>query len=154
MELQRLNPKLLSLVLACCVTAIGCNRNPATYPIKGKVQFPSGSAVRMGTIETKSRELGLNARGIIQNDGTFELTTFTEGDGAVAGLHDVVVVQMVMHGEEFSSKVSTFGMVDPKHNSYRTSGLSFEVKPEGPNEVLLKVEPFRGKELSEKDHKH
>ena len=108
----------------------------------------------MGTIETKSRELGLNARGTIQNDGTFELTTFNEGDGAVAGLHDVVVVQMVLHGEEFSSKVSTFGMVDPKHNSYRTSGLSFEVKPDGTNEVVLKVDPFRGKELSEKDHKH
>lgn len=145
---------LACLLSALILLSLGCSRNPPTYPVKGKVVFPSGANVRMGTIETKSRSLGLNARGTIQTDGTFELTTFSPGDGAVAGTHDCVVIQMVMHAEEFSGKVSSFGMIDPKHNSYSTSGLSFEVKPEGPNEVTLEVSPFRGKEVSDQQHKH
>ncbi|MFO0942352.1 MAG: hypothetical protein U0930_16560 [Pirellulales bacterium] len=150
---------MTSRTLAFCISALflltlGCNRNPATYRVKGKVVFPSGANVRMGTIETKSRTLKLNARGTIQKDGSFELTTFSPGDGAVAGVHDCVIVQMVTNAEEFSGKVSSFGMIDPKHNSYTTSGLSFEVKPEGPNEITLEVSPIRGKELSEEQHKH
>lgn len=133
---------------------VGCNRNPPTYMVKGKVQFPSGSPVKMGTIETKSRDLKINARGTINTDGTFELTTFTSNDGAVAGWHDCVVVQVIIQGEEFGGKVSKYGIVDPKHGSYSTSGLAFEVKPEGTNEVLVQVDPYGGKELSDKSHKH
>lgn len=111
--------RLLLAILACgAALSMGCNRNPTTYPIKGRVHFPSGSPVRMGTIETKSRELGINARGTINSDGSFELTTFQPGDGAVAGWHDCVVVQLIIHGEEFKGKVSSFGVVDPKHASY------------------------------------
>ena len=132
----------------------GCNRGPATYPVKGKVVFPSGAPVRMGTIETKSRDLKINARGTIQSDGTFELSTFAPSDGAVQGWHDCVVVQIVTHGEELAGKVSTFGVVDPSHNSYHTSGLAFEVKPDQDNQVSLQVKPYRGKETSEKAHQH
>lgn len=108
----------------------------------------------MGTIETKSRDLGINARGSIQKDGSFQLTTFEPNDGAVAGWHDCVVIQVVMHGEELAGKVSKYGIVDPKHNSYATSGISFEVKPEGTNEIKLQVQPLQGKEQPEKSHKH
>jgi hypothetical protein len=141
-------------LLVGLILAGGCNRNPATYVVKGKVRFPSGAPVRMGTIETKSRDLGLNARGTINSDGTFELTTFKPGDGAVAGWHDCVIVQMIIRADEFSGKVSTFGVVDSKHNSYGSSGLSFEVSPTQPNEISLEVSPYGGKEASEKMHAH
>lgn len=147
--------RLLLAILACgAALSVGCNRNPTTYPIKGRVHFPSGSPVRMGTIETKSRELGINARGTINSDGSFELTTFQPGDGAVAGWHDCVVVQLIIHGEEFKGKVSSFGVVDPKHASYGSSGLSFEVSPTQTNQVSLEVSPLRGKEVPEKLHSH
>jgi hypothetical protein len=142
---------LYLLVLSCFFT--GCDGNPPTYPVSGKVVFPSGSAVRMGTIETKSRTLGVNARGKIQSDGTFQLTTFEPDDGAVAGVHDCVVVQLVI-GEDLKSPGSSFGVVDPKHNSYQTSGLTIEVKPDSTNQFVLRVDAFRGKELSEKHHQH
>lgn len=146
--------KLFQLAICGILLSIGCNRNPPTYPVKGRVHFPSGSPVRMGTIEAKSRDLAINARGVINSDGTFELSTFTPGDGAVAGWHDCVVVQLVMHAEELNAKISTFGVVDPKHNSYGSSGLSFEVSDTQPNSIDLEVSPFRGKELSDKMHNH
>jgi hypothetical protein len=146
--------KFFRLALLGIVISIGCNRDPATYPVNGRVRFPSGAAVRMGTIETKSRDLGINARGNINSDGTFQLTTFQPGDGAVAGWHDCVIVQLIIHGEELGGKVSTYGVVDPKHNSYSTSGLSFEVSASQPNEITLEVSPYRGKEAPEKSHKH
>lgn len=146
--------KLVTLVILGILVATGCNRHPATYPVKGRVSFPSGSPVRMGTIETKSRDLGINARGSINSDGSFELTTFEPGDGAVAGWHDCVIVQMVMHGEELKGKVSNYGVVDPRHNAYSSSGLSFRVTPEQTNEITLEVTPLRGVEAPEKSHTH
>lgn len=107
----------------------------------------------MGTVETKSRSLGLNARGKIESDGTFQLTTFEPNDGAVAGVHDCVVVQLVI-GEELNKTGSAYGVVDPKHNSYKSSGLTIEVKPDSGNQVVLRVDAYRGKELSEKQHQH
>ncbi len=106
----------------------------------------------MGTIETKSRDLGINARGKINSDGTFQLSTFNPMDGAVVGTHDCVVVQLVL-AEELTTTGSTFGVVDPKHNSYASSGLTIDVRPEN-NEVILEVTAFRGRETAEKDHKH
>ena len=146
-----MKPQSIGVLIACIL--LGCDRNPPTYPVSGKVSFPSGAPVRMGTIETKSREMGINARGKIASDGSFTLTTFKPDDGAVAGVHDCVVVQLVI-AEDLPKTGGTFGVVDPKHNSYFTSGLSIDVNPEGPNEFRLEVSPFRGKEASEKDHKH
>jgi hypothetical protein len=143
----------LVLVSILCILLVGCHRDPPTYAVSGKVKFPSGAPVRMGTVETKSRDTGLQARGTIESDGSFQLTTFRPGDGAVAGIHDCVVVQIVMT-EGTGVGGSTYGVVDPKHNSYHTSGLTIEVKPNETNEVLLEVTAFRGKEASERDHKH
>ncbi len=93
------NIALLGLSIAsllCC----GCSSGQLeTYPTKGKVKFKSGAPVHVGTVELKSREHGVQARGDIQPDGTFELSTYSKGDGAVAGTHDCVVVQFVMTEE-------------------------------------------------------
>lgn len=141
----------------CLVLAVGCllgcNRQPATYSVQGQIQFPSGAAVRVGTVEVRSRSLGINARGAIEPDGSFQLTTFSPGDGAVEGIHDCVVVQMVI-AEDVRQSASAFGVVDPKHGSYKTSGLTIDVKPDSENKVILKVDALGGKELKAKDHKH
>jgi len=107
----------------------------------------------MGTIETKSRSLGINSRGKIASDGTFQLSTFSPNDGAVVGLHDCVIVQLVI-GEELAKPGSSFGVVDIRHNSYSTSGLTIDVQPGGNNEFRLEVSALRGREPSEKEHRH
>ena len=146
-------PVMAIMVLGLVSLLPGCRRDPPTYPVRGRVTFPSGAVVRTGTVETRSRELGTNARGSIQPDGTFQLSTFQSNDGAVAGLHDCVVVQLVI-AEGLGTAVSTLGGVDPRHNSYRTSGLTIEVLPQPLNEVRLEVSAIGGKELPERDHKH
>lgn len=106
----------------------------------------------MGTIELKSREHGVQARGTIENDGSFSLTTYEEGDGAVAGEHDAVVVQFIMTEDVSGHSPSTIGVVDRRFASYSTSDLVVEIKSDGPNDVLVEVEGIR-KEQPE-DHKH
>ncbi len=135
---------LLTLVLAGC-----SDGRLKTYPAKGKVTFKSGSPVHVGTIELKSREHGIQARGTIDSEGNFILTTYTEDDGAVAGIHDCVVVQFVMTEEMSGFKPSALGVVHPKFASYSTSGLTVEIKPDQANDLKIEVEGVKKISASE-----
>lgn len=135
-------------VLGC----VGCSDQLRTYPVSGKVKFNTGGPVHVGTVELKSREHGVQARGAIESDGSFTLTTYEDGDGAVAGMHDCVVVQFVITEGVENYRASTIGVVNPKYGSYASSGLSVEIKPESPNEVVIEVEGVLKKQPE--DHKH
>lgn len=148
---------LLPLLLCTCLVASqGCGSGqPPAYPTKGHVTFANGSPVRTGTIELKSREHSIQARGTIGPDGQFILTTYREGDGAVAGVHDCVIVQMVVVEDLKARNHGVYGVVNPKHASYQTSGLTCTVEPKAGNELTVTVEGV-GKLVeggSEKDHK-
>ena len=131
---------LLSLAIAFA-SVLGCsNGRLKTYPAKGKVSFKTGSPVHVGTVELKSREHGVQARGAIDKDGNFTLTTYVDGDGAVAGIHDCVVVQFVMTEEMKDFKPSAVGVVHPRFASYSTSGLSVEISADQPNDLKIEVE--------------
>lgn len=120
---------------------VGCSDGRLkTYPAKGKIVFKSGSPVHVGMIELKSREHGVQARGPIEKDGSFTLTTYESGDGAVAGNHDCVVVQFVMTEEIPDFKPSALGVVHPRYASYSTSGLSVEIKADQANDLKVEVE--------------
>ena len=125
---------LLSLNVGC-----GDGRPPA-YPARGKVVFADGSPVKVGTIETKSKLHGVQATASIEIDGSFVFTTYQKGDGAVAGPHDCVVVQFVQAENIQNHKPSTLGVVNPKHASYATSGLQFEIAKDKANELVIEVE--------------
>ncbi len=120
-----------------------------TYTTRGKVLFKNGSPVHVGTVELKSREHGVQARGPIDQEGNFILTTYTEGDGAVAGIHDCVVVQFIMAEEIKDFKPSVLGVVHPRYASYSTSGLTVEIKADTENDLKLEVEGV--KKVSAKD---
>ncbi len=133
-------------------TLLGCSDRLATYPACGRVEFSSGGAVHVGTVELKSREHGVQARGSIDNDGNFALTTYNEGDGAVAGNHDCVVVQFVMTEDVAGHRPSTIGVIDRRYASYATSDLQIEILPGAKNDILLRVDGYRKDQPSE--HKH
>ncbi|GAB5405262.1 MAG: carboxypeptidase-like regulatory domain-containing protein [Aureliella sp.] len=145
----------VAFALACLVFALtGCSSQLATYEVNGKVEFENGRPVVVGMVECLSVDHNINARGDIQPDGTFTLTTFEPEDGAVAGDHKCVVIQMVI-GENMSGhRPSTVGVVDPKYASYQTSGLSIEVSPDGPNEIVLQVRGVKKQPAAGADHKH
>ncbi len=132
---------------------LGCSRNPKTYPVQGVVVFPDNKPVHVGHIEFRARESNLCARGTIQEDGKFTLTTFESGDGAVAGEHDCVVVQRVIAENIAGHTPSTYGVIDPKHASYTTSGLFAVVNPVDKNEIKLVVERIR-KDAGAASEKH
>lgn len=145
-------------VFACSLLllpfVLGCSDRLRTYPVQGKVQFVEGGGpVHVGTIELKSLEHeGIHARGEIQNDGSFELSTYEPGDGAIAGKHGCVVVQMVMTEELSGHRGSKIGVVHPRHNSYATSGLEVVIAPGKTNEIVLEVDGILKKQPEEHGH--
>ncbi|MCP4192182.1 MAG: carboxypeptidase regulatory-like domain-containing protein [Planctomycetaceae bacterium] len=86
------------LALSLCALAIvGCSAGHLpTYPTSGVVQFEDGDPVRFGSIEFYNQQHDVTARGTIDRNGRYELSTFQANDGAIAGEHQVVVIQMLM----------------------------------------------------------
>lgn len=124
----------------CCLLLSGCNDQPPTYKVLGTVEFSDGTKPKFGDVEFYSDQFKINARGKIQRDGTFTVSTFHEGDGSVAGTQKIVIMQQV--GNYLLAKSGTAtkhdhgSLIDKKHFDYRTSGLSCEIVP-GENHVHL-----------------
>ncbi len=83
---------LAALILSNCW---GCGSDSshyvgATVPVKGKVTY-KGKPLTEGQIVFQPDDSGREAYGSIQPDGTFELSTFKAGDGAIPGKHRVAV---------------------------------------------------------------
>ena len=147
--MNRLNRHQRMGLLFCCLLPLfsvaSCGaKNPATYPVKGVVLFDDGTPVTSGTVEFLSKSQSINARGEIQPDGKFTLTTFRPNDGAVAGEHDIVILQSFLsdslgevshqqHGKGQKARI-----VDPTLASYDTTTLS-ETVHEKENHFELRV---------------
>jgi hypothetical protein len=110
----------------------GCDGSPRTYPVEGKVTFPDGTPLAGAVVEFESEgapEQRVNARGVTGPDGSYKLTTFKDGDGAVAGTHRVIVVA----AQDSSGNMSG---PDPQRavalrfRKFEESGLTCIVKPE------------------------
>jgi hypothetical protein len=78
--------------VALLATFVGCGSRPIpglveTYPVKGKLSFqgkpPVGAIVVLHP--KKDGDRPVRPKGYVQEDGTFELTSFKSGDGAPAG---------------------------------------------------------------------
>lgn len=139
--------RFASVVVGLIVMSLGCGEShPPTYLVRGTVRFRSGEPVRTGRIETKSSIPSAQARGEIAEDGSFTLTTFTPGDGAVAGTHQLVISQMVLLedakivGHEHAAHSEAPSLVHPRYARYSTSGLSITIRETGENRPELIVE--------------
>src|SRR5262245_52633345 len=80
--------------LAVLVVLAGCGSSgPRTYRIPGKLTYEDGSPVPGASVvlQTTVDNKTVSARGIATPDGKFDLTTFREGDGVVAGEHQVSI---------------------------------------------------------------
>ena len=124
---------------------VGCGSGQlSVYPVEGTVVFRNGGSPMFGTIEFYNEEHKINARGKLNRDGKFTLTTYEEGDGAVAGKHEIVIIQIVTETTGLLAKAKTNvvhnhgALVARKYLDYRTSGLACDIK-EGPNTIELVV---------------
>lgn len=131
------------MLLIFCFFVIGCGDGGRPhYAVKGIVKFKKDESVAtFGLIEFRSEsEPIVTARGSIQKDGTFSLTT---GDrrGAVVGWHTVVIIQPVknLHGKV----THTHGLnAAKKYLDHRTTDLRFEVTEEvsDDEDLVLKID--------------
>jgi hypothetical protein len=143
------------LLLAFGLTCVGCNNGKLkTYPLQGEVVFANGKPVRMGTIETKSVQHGVQATGSISKDGTFQLTTYSENDGAVEGDHRCVLVQFIQAESIPNYRPSTLGVVHRRHSSYATSDLAFTISKTSENRIRLVVDGVDGLYNTTDEHGH
>ena len=126
--------------LALLLLVSGCSdgRIP-TYPVRGQVVFPDGAAVRTGIVELRSTQHPLNARGKIDRDGNFVLGTYEAADGAVAGKHQVIVIQFLANDASPDFEHDHGDPVDRRFADYGQSDLELEIS-ESANDVRLEVQ--------------
>jgi len=124
-------PVTRKLLATACLAffLVGCGPpGLATAPVRGKVTY-NGRPVPNGTVITRPEGDKPSATGEIKSDGSYELTTYSPGDGAVLGKHAV----MIMAVEDSSGKLpeersATPALIVPrKYTSFDASGLSIEV---------------------------
>jgi hypothetical protein len=127
-------------VIALLATT-GCSGSEVpTVPVKGTVTLRDGTVVETGTVEFNATEGDWTARGTIKPDGTFYLSTFTDGDGAVPGTHDAVVVQLIATEDLPLHQHDHGPTVDPRYAHYDRSGLQYSVTPDGENHITIQVD--------------
>lgn len=131
----------LFVVVSSIVLFSGCGPSrPATYPVKGKVVFENNEPCQIGTIEFRSLDHMVTARGTIEKDGSFTLTTWEPGDGAVAGSHQIIVQQLIIT-EDLSFKSHNHGKrVPPRYGDYATSGIKVTVKDQPSNDLVITLD--------------
>lgn len=111
-----------SFMMIAVVVVFGCGsgvERPPLGKVTGKVTF-NGQPVKSGSVafnpaKGPGAETGQIATGQLESDGTFTLTTFDTGDGAVIGQH-VVTVTARSEDSNFGKKKAdgTFDYVLPK----------------------------------------
>ncbi|TWT38760.1 hypothetical protein [Blastopirellula retiformator] len=124
-------------LLTAVTLAIGCAAESKTHPVNGKVQLSDGTPVQRGIVEFRTiGEDGatINAHGKIEPDGTFQLTTFEELDGAVLGEHQVIVLNPATTD---GGPVVRAPYPD-RYRRYESSDLKVTVEP-GPNDIVVEL---------------
>jgi hypothetical protein len=133
---RRQRSSLVCLLVWPIAMALGCGKSlPEVAPVSGVVEFdgkPLSGFQHAAVAFTP--EGGRPAKGTISPaDGTFELSTYTPGDGARIGQHTVAVSATVDDpSSQVEDKYPGVRFITPDKFANRdTSGLTYEVKPEG-----------------------
>lgn len=133
---------ILPTVLLCVTAAfLGCEAKSDMAPVRGKVLF-NGQPLKFGSVMFQP-EFGQPARSIIRPDGTFELWTEIEGDGARIGKNEIRVSCFegqrpdASHGE--GEPALGKSLIPTKYTSFAHSGLTYVVQPSGHADVVLEL---------------
>ncbi len=129
-------PRLFAAFTAGLILTVisGCGSDRlSTAPVEGKV-FYEGEPLKFGGVIFQPEKGGPLARGQIQPDGTFRLSTYGDGDGTVLGKHFVQITcfenQHPDASQSGGQKESGLGrsLIPVRYTRFQTSGLRTEVK--------------------------
>ena len=141
--------------LACFVafTAGGCSRQhedkwskrrPAVFPTTGSVTW-NGEPAAGALVTLHSLSHNVAASGRTDGKGEFALTTWRQGDGAVAGDHRVTIETIVIAGYDAEGGVIEVNAMPPMYEKPENSGLTATVSDKGKNQLSFAVTgPRRG----------
>lgn len=118
------------LVGALLVGLPACTGEPRTFPVKGTVMY-NGKPVPKGTVLFTPVSGGPTATGELNEEGTYRLTTYKPGDGAVLGEYRVAI--MAMEGPlQGDPPIAPPPIIPDKYSSLALSDLKANVH-EGDN---------------------
>jgi hypothetical protein len=122
------------VVAALALGLAGCGGGSGTVPVRGTVTY-KGKSVPSGTV-TFIPDAGPHATGEIGPDGSYTLTTYKAGDGAVPGSYKVVVVAMEDTSNRLPEERASLPppIVPTKYTSVATTDLTAQVK-DGENTI-------------------
>jgi hypothetical protein len=134
LELRSLGGRASGLLLVGLLVSVACQTGCApkgdltTAPVSGKITY-KGQPVPTGTIMFVPGE-GPAATGEIAKDGSYTLSTYSNGDGAVLGAHKVSITALQNVGAGLPEQKSGTppSLIPKKYISDMTSGLTAEVK--------------------------
>lgn len=127
----------LGLVLAAVA---GCGPSgPELHPAAGRVSFKGGGPVPAGAIEFDPAGAGPAARGKLDADGRFTLSTDGR-PGAAAGSYRVVIVQLAADGGAGRVHKHKGYAVHRRYASPDTSGVTREVVAGRANDFAIEVD--------------
>lgn len=94
--------KSTAVFCLCLTLAAGCQSgsdNPPTFPVTGKVTYNNQPVENATVVLVAESADGRGAVGNTDAEGNFQVGTFGEGDGAVAGSYKVKVFKYEMIAE-------------------------------------------------------
>jgi hypothetical protein len=145
--------------LALAAVLIGCGGGDQldVYPVHGRVTFEGKPLAGGGSIAfvPTTNQVGKTAGGTIREDGTYELSTYGEGDGSIPGEFRVVVTQFVVKEPEaspdgsapLSGPIPTVAEADripAVYADHQNSPLTATVEAKDSNEIDFDLKRRRG----------
>lgn len=130
-HLRRLSLAALIVALAGC----GSSYQLETAPVSGRVTL-DGKPVGPCTIVFTPPQ-GRAASGPVNPDGTFTLSTYDAGDGAIVGTHRVAV--FIATSDETDSPSEKPTLIPEHYATPASSGLVYEVQPGQSNEFHVEL---------------
>jgi hypothetical protein len=122
-----------ALLASGLLALVGCGSG--YYPVRGTITLEDGRPLGKGMVVFESTDGTQMARGAIQADGKYELSTGRPGDGVKPGRYRVLVNPLDLSDVPDEQKVLPF---DVKYTRLDTSGLEVEVKA-GDNDIPIKL---------------
>lgn len=130
------------LVWVACVAAVGCSNQPPVAPVRGIVKMdgkplPGGRVMFQPIASGEKKIVGQVAIGQIQKDGSFVLTTYEDGDGALIGAHHPVVMENRQEDDPNAARPTVAG---PKIGVISLNDITYEVVAGEDNEFTIELD--------------